>query len=69
LKELSLRPFVHDLFEALRCVNTKFGIVSNTEALLTAYDLDPTFSRIVGALRAHGWITGYDGRSLAHPRE
>jgi putative hydrolase of the HAD superfamily len=40
LKTLTLRPFVVPLFEALSRSRTKTGIVSNTEAVLTRFDLD-----------------------------
>jgi len=39
-KSLTLRPYVAPLFAVLRRSNTKLGIVSNTEAVLTRYDLD-----------------------------
>lgn len=39
LKELTIRPYVAPLFDALRCSGTKTGIVSNTEAVLTQFDL------------------------------
>lgn len=40
LKELILRPYVVPLFEALHRSVSRIGIVSNTEAVLTRYDLD-----------------------------
>lgn len=40
LKELTLRPYVVPLFEVLRCSGSKTGIVSNTEAVFTRFDLD-----------------------------
>lgn len=40
LKELTLRPYVVPLFEGLRRSGAKVGIVSNTEAVLTRFDLD-----------------------------
>jgi putative hydrolase of the HAD superfamily len=40
LTTLTLRPYVVPLFDALRRSHTRIGIVSNTEAVLTRYDLD-----------------------------
>jgi haloacid dehalogenase superfamily, subfamily IA, variant 3 with third motif having DD or ED/haloacid dehalogenase superfamily, subfamily IA, variant 1 with third motif having Dx(3-4)D or Dx(3-4)E len=40
LKELTLRPYVTPLLEALRRSGSQTGIVSNTEAILTCFDLD-----------------------------
>lgn len=40
LKELTLRPYVVPLLEALHRSGSKTGIVSNTEAVLTRFDLD-----------------------------
>ena len=40
LKALTLRSYVLPLFEALRRSDIRIGIVSNTEAVLTRYDLN-----------------------------
>jgi putative hydrolase of the HAD superfamily len=40
LVELSVRPYVAPLFEALRRTSCTLGIVSNTEAVLTRFDLE-----------------------------
>ena len=40
LTALTLRPYVVPLFDALHRSDTRIGIVSNTEAVLTRYDLD-----------------------------
>ena len=40
LTTLTLRPYVGPLFDALHRFHTSIGIVSNTEAVLTRYDLD-----------------------------
>lgn len=40
LKELTLRSYVVPLFEGLRRSGARIGIVSNTEAVLTRFDLD-----------------------------
>jgi putative hydrolase of the HAD superfamily len=40
LEELAVRSYVAPLFEALRQSSCAFGIVSNTEAVLTRFDLD-----------------------------
>jgi putative hydrolase of the HAD superfamily len=40
LKEIRLRPYVEPVFELLRRSGVKLGIVSNTEAVLTRFDLD-----------------------------
>jgi putative hydrolase of the HAD superfamily len=40
VKELHLRPYVEPLFEQLRRSGIKLGIVSNTEAVLTRFELD-----------------------------
>jgi putative hydrolase of the HAD superfamily len=40
LKEMRLRPYVEPLFERLHRSGVKLGIVSNTEAVLTRFELD-----------------------------
>lgn len=40
LRELTLRPYVAPLFEALHRSGSRTGIVSNTEAVFTRFDLD-----------------------------
>jgi putative hydrolase of the HAD superfamily len=51
IKKRALRPYVIPLLEALRRAGSKTGIVSNTEAVLTRFDLDS-----FPALRAVGAI-------------
>lgn len=40
LERLSIRPYVAPLFDALRKTSCTIGIVSNTEAVLTRFDLE-----------------------------
>jgi putative hydrolase of the HAD superfamily len=40
LKEMRLRPYVEPLFDRLHRSGVKLGIVSNTEAVLTRFELD-----------------------------
>jgi len=40
IEEMSIRPYVAPLFEALRQTSCRLGIVSNTEAVLTRFDLE-----------------------------
>lgn len=40
LKQMRLRPYVEPLFERLHRSGVKLGIVSNTEAVLTRFELD-----------------------------